>query len=189
MAFALLAAAVRALLFTWAWRLYALAVRVRHQPVSTVRAMAMGPVALEGELQPAGSYLSHPVTGEPCLYYVGADSEHPDARFYLVDDSGRVLIDPQKACSRCTARRGMERRFRNCRTGSHRSRYVCDPGKCPASGEARERLYSRSLVSLAHYKVLLAMPGLRIAISAVAALTANWSFLFRPKALQAFSLR
>ena len=44
-----------------------------------------------------GSYLHHPVTGEPCLYYVGADSEHPDARFYLVDDTGRVLVDPQRA--------------------------------------------------------------------------------------------
>jgi hypothetical protein len=94
---ALLAAILGALLFTWAWRLYALAVRVRHRPVSTVGSMAMGPVALEGEVQPMGEYLQHPATGEPCVYYAGADEDHPHARFYLVDDTGRVVIDPRRA--------------------------------------------------------------------------------------------
>ena len=34
---------------------------------------------------------------EPCVYYPGADVEHPETRFYVVDDSGRVLIDPRRA--------------------------------------------------------------------------------------------
>jgi hypothetical protein len=96
-ALAALAAILGALLFIWAWRLYALAVRVRHRPVSKVRSLAIGPVALEGEIQPKLKYLRHPVTGEPCVYYAGADKDHPDARFYLVDDTGRVLIDPRRA--------------------------------------------------------------------------------------------
>ncbi len=58
--------------------------------------MPMGPVALEGRVQPAGGLLSHPLTEERCVYYAGADMDHPDTRFYLVDESGRVLIDPRR---------------------------------------------------------------------------------------------
>jgi HEAT repeat protein len=91
------AALVGTLLFIWAFRLWTLSARVQNRPVSRAASVASGPVALEGEAQPAGSFLKHPVTGEPCLYYVGADAAHPDARFYLKDESGRVLIDPRRA--------------------------------------------------------------------------------------------
>jgi hypothetical protein len=57
----------------------------------------MGPVALEGEVQPMDGYLQHPVTGEPCVYYAGADTDHAHASFYIVDDTGRTLIDPRRA--------------------------------------------------------------------------------------------
>jgi hypothetical protein len=85
------------LLFVWAFRLYALSQRIRNRPVAKIRSMPMGQVALEGEVQPAGDYLRHPVTDEPCIYYVGADGDHPHARFYVVDDTDRVLVDPQRA--------------------------------------------------------------------------------------------
>jgi len=39
------------------------------------------------------------------------------------------------------------------------------------------------------YGALLNMPGLRPAISAAAAMAANWSLLFRPREVQALSLR
>lgn len=39
------------------------------------------------------------------------------------------------------------------------------------------------------YRAWLSMPGLGAAISATAAMTANWSLLFRPRDLQALSLR
>lgn len=94
---AFVSAVVGVLLFAWAFRLYALSQRVRNRPVAKIRSMAIGPVSLEGEVQPAEDYLVHPVTGEPCVYYIGADSDHPDARFYIVDDTGRVLVDPQRA--------------------------------------------------------------------------------------------
>ena len=86
-----------ALLFVWAFRLYVLFVRVRHRPVAKIASLAMGPVALEGKVQPASGLLRHPLTDEPCVYYPGADVDHPKTRFYLVDDSGRVLIDPRRA--------------------------------------------------------------------------------------------
>ena len=86
-----------ALLFVWAFRLYVLFVRVRHRPVARIASLAMGPVALEGKVQAANGLLRHPLTDEPCVYYPGADVDHPKARFYLVDDSGRVLIDPRRA--------------------------------------------------------------------------------------------
>jgi HEAT repeat protein len=86
-----------AVLFVWAFRLYLLLVRVRRRPVSKIASMPMGPVALEGKVEPAGGLLRHPLTDEPCVYYAGADVEHPEARFFLVDDSGRVLVDPRRA--------------------------------------------------------------------------------------------
>jgi hypothetical protein len=85
------------MLFVWAFRLSQLSVRVRNRPISKVSSLAMGPVALEGEVQSSGAYLRHPVTGEACVYYAGADIDFPNARFYLEDRSGRVLIDPRRA--------------------------------------------------------------------------------------------
>ena len=86
-----------ALLFVWAFRLYVLFVRVRNRPVAKTASISLGLVALEGKVQPASGLLRHPLTDEPCVYYAGADVDHPEARFYLVDDSGRVLIDPRLA--------------------------------------------------------------------------------------------
>jgi HEAT repeat protein len=94
---AAIAGLVGALLFVWSFRLYLLAVRVRNRPIAKARSVAMGPVALEGEAQPFGDYLRHPITEEPCVYYAGADAEHPKARFYLEDETGRILIDPRRA--------------------------------------------------------------------------------------------
>ena len=94
---AVLSGIVGMLLFIWAFRLSQLAVRVRNRPISKVSALAMGPVALEGEVQPAEGYLRHPLTGETCVYYAGADVGHPSARFFLDDGSGRVLVDPRRA--------------------------------------------------------------------------------------------
>ena len=88
---------LRALLFVWAFRLYVLFVRVRNRPVAKITSLPLGPVALEGKVQPASDLLRHPLTDEPCVYYAGADADHPEAHFYLVDDSGRVLIDPRRA--------------------------------------------------------------------------------------------
>jgi hypothetical protein len=86
------------LLFVWAFRLLALASRIRNRPISKAAAVALGPVALQGEIQPAGGgYLAHPVTGESCLYYAGADRDHPATRLYLIDESGRILVDPRRA--------------------------------------------------------------------------------------------
>ena len=94
---AVLSGIVGVLVFIWSFRLFQLAVRVRNRPVSKVSALAMGPVALEGEVQPAGGYLRHPVTGEACVYYAGADDDHPETSFFLEDGTGRVLIDPRRA--------------------------------------------------------------------------------------------
>ncbi|HEX9725684.1 MAG TPA: hypothetical protein VGC53_15500 [Vicinamibacteria bacterium] len=94
---AVLSGIVGALLFVWAFRLLQLSVRVRNRPVSKVSALALRPIALEGEVQPTGAYLRHPVTGEACVYYAGADIDSPNKRFYLEDGSGRVLVDPRRA--------------------------------------------------------------------------------------------
>ncbi len=53
---------------------------------------------MRGRVESAGAEaLTHPQTGEDCLYYSGADREHPRHRFCLVDATGRMLVDPRGA--------------------------------------------------------------------------------------------
>jgi hypothetical protein len=60
--------------------------------------VAPGLVSLEGEVHPVlHRVLVHPDTEEACVYYDGADRTEPDHRFWLVDDSGRVLVEPRGA--------------------------------------------------------------------------------------------
>jgi hypothetical protein len=94
---AVLSGLVGVFLFIWAFRLWQLSVRIRNRPISKVSSLAMGPVALEGEVQPTREYLAHPVTGELCVYYARADADYPNAHFWLEDGSGRVLVNPRRA--------------------------------------------------------------------------------------------
>jgi hypothetical protein len=96
-ALAFLSGTVGFLLFVLAFRLWLLSVSIRNRPRSKAASVAIGPVALEGEARPAGRSLLHPLTGEATLYYAGAERDHPQARFYLEDESGRVLVDPRRA--------------------------------------------------------------------------------------------
>ena len=85
---------------TLLWGLRVLQVRrlLRHLGVSKARSLAPGLASLEGEVQPAqGQILLHPDTEDACVYYTGADRSAPDHRFWLVDDSGRVLVEPRGA--------------------------------------------------------------------------------------------
>ncbi len=53
---------------------------------------------LRGRLRPLEERLvQHPLTEEKCLYYAGADRHHPHQQFYLNDDTGQILVNPQGA--------------------------------------------------------------------------------------------
>lgn len=92
------AAALGLVLFLWAFRMLQLKVLLGRTSVSRTRSLALGAALVRGEVQPvAGKALVHPVTGEACLFYPGADVDHPRHRFWLVDDTGRVLVDPARA--------------------------------------------------------------------------------------------
>ncbi len=81
--------------FLWAFRLLHLRRFLKTAAVTKIRSLALGPVVLKGQAQPMNNqHLTHPDTGEPCLYYAGADRTHPRHRFYLEDDTGRVLVEP-----------------------------------------------------------------------------------------------
>lgn len=86
--------ALGAALFLWGFRLLQLQRLLHHLPVSRIRTLTPGLVALRGEVQCCGEPLFHPLTDELCVYYVGAERRISDLRFWLVDDSGRVRIDP-----------------------------------------------------------------------------------------------
>lgn len=86
--------ALGAALLLWGLRLLQLQRLLRHLPVSKTRTLAPGLVALRGEVQRCGEPLFHPATDELCVYYVGAERQSSNLRFWLVDDSGRVKVDP-----------------------------------------------------------------------------------------------
>ena len=83
-----------AALFLWGWRLLRLRRLLVHLPVSRIRTLTPGLVALRGKVYSGGEPLIHPDSGEPCVYYVGAERQYEGLRFWLADDSGRVLVDP-----------------------------------------------------------------------------------------------
>jgi hypothetical protein len=87
---------------------------IENTPTSKIRALAMGPVEVYGEVSHAfKKILKSPFTGSDCIYYKylvqeerrsknstywatvkkGEDSTH----FYLKDNTGSVLVDPKKA--------------------------------------------------------------------------------------------
>ncbi|MCP4041365.1 MAG: HEAT repeat domain-containing protein [Gammaproteobacteria bacterium] len=84
-------------MFAWAFRLLRLWYLAHGLPPASLRSMAVGQVAVKGRLQAATGYIRHPMTGDLCLFYGGADRDHPDHRLYLEDKTGRVLIDPRGA--------------------------------------------------------------------------------------------
>jgi hypothetical protein len=93
----LLSAFLGFLLFLWAFRLLKLRALLGSLGISRSRSIALGTVAMTGEAQPVNGYLEHPLTGERCLYYHGAERSHPDHRFYVEDETGRVEVDPRGA--------------------------------------------------------------------------------------------
>jgi hypothetical protein len=86
------------LLFIWGYRLINLRRFLVNTARSTIRSVAMGTQALRGEVQPWDNrLLTHPLSGELCVYYAGADRDDPDHRFWLVDATGRILVEPAGA--------------------------------------------------------------------------------------------
>lgn len=95
-----------------ATRQYLLAQRIRNTPTSKVRAVAVGLVELSGKARCLDKLLS-PITKSPSAYYeVCAEYYYhtkkssgwrtfyrdiSNKRFYLEDDTGKVLIDPNDA--------------------------------------------------------------------------------------------
>ncbi|BCR06959.1 hypothetical protein DESUT3_40280 [Desulfuromonas versatilis] len=86
------------LLFVWGWRLFRLRRALADLSVANIRSAALGINNLRGEVQPClNQLLVHPASGELCVYYAGADRDHPGHRFWLLDDSGRLLVEPAGA--------------------------------------------------------------------------------------------
>jgi hypothetical protein len=84
--------------FLWGFRILQVRRLLRHLSPSKVRSVGVGLVSIEGEVQPAqDGVLVHPGTEEACVYYAGADRTVPGHRFWLADDSGRVLVEPRGA--------------------------------------------------------------------------------------------
>jgi hypothetical protein len=97
-ALALISALLGLVLFLWGFRLVQLLRLLRRLAPSTTRAVPMGTALLRGRLRAAGNRpLEHPLTGEPCLWYVGAERDHSWQRFWLEDHTGRILVNPHGA--------------------------------------------------------------------------------------------
>ena len=97
LAAALMAAgALGVFIFLWSFRLLQLQRLLHHLAPAKARTVTLGLASLRGEVQPyKGRLLTHPMTGEGCVYYAGAEGQGRKSRFWLVDDTGRVLVDPR----------------------------------------------------------------------------------------------
>ena len=97
LAIALLAAgALGVFIFLWGFRLLQLQRLLHHLAPAKARTVTLGLTSLRGEVQPyKGRLLTHPVNEQACVYYAGAEGQVSKSRFWLVDDTGRVLVDPQ----------------------------------------------------------------------------------------------
>ena len=81
------------MIYLLAFRLLMLKRFVQHLPVQKIRSAPAGLVALQGEVQPyQGQQTTHPLTGEQCV--VLERTRYP---FWLNDDTGRILVEPQGA--------------------------------------------------------------------------------------------
>lgn len=88
---------------------------IENTPTSKTRGIAMGPVEVYGEvvLKKDEAQLASPFTKKPCVYYkyeiqeyrsqgkhsrwVTINSGQDDAKFFVKDDTGKVLVDPSCA--------------------------------------------------------------------------------------------
>jgi hypothetical protein len=95
--FALVSALLGLVLFAWGFRLLQLLRLLQRTAPAKVRSVHQGTALLRGRLKLAGDRVQHPVTEESCLYYAGADRDHPHQQFFLEDDTGRILVNPAGA--------------------------------------------------------------------------------------------
>jgi len=87
---------------------------IENIPTSTIRGMAMGTVEIIGQAEACPALLTAPLTDTPCVYYKYKIEERRssgksrrwvtimsgdscNSPFYVRDDTGRVLVSPQKA--------------------------------------------------------------------------------------------
>lgn len=84
-------------LFVWGFRLLKLRSLVQGLGISKAQSLAIGLIAMQGKISSETGSLSHPLTGESCLFYPGADIKSPQCRLRLEDKTGEVLIDPRGA--------------------------------------------------------------------------------------------
>jgi HEAT repeat protein len=81
------------MIYLLAFRLLMLKRFVQHLPVQKIRSAPAGLVALQGKVEPhQDQHTMHPLTGEKCVVF-----ERTRYPFWLDDDTGRILVDPQGA--------------------------------------------------------------------------------------------
>ncbi len=93
---ALAAALVGFVLFHWAFRLLGLRRLFRSATPTPIRSLALGHVTIEGKVRARGPRLTHPYTGEACVYYPGADRHHRAVEFAVEDGTGEVIVDARQ---------------------------------------------------------------------------------------------
>jgi hypothetical protein len=101
---------------------------IENTPTSKIRSLAMGLVEIYGEVVPAErEILKSPLTGKDCVYYKYKVEEYRQSgksghwatirsgedmvRFFLKDDTGMVLVDPNRASVEIPKDFGWERGF------------------------------------------------------------------------------
>lgn len=81
-------------LFSLSFRLLKLRFLLFRLPLSRIRSVSHGMVALRGRVVPTeGEFVEYPSTGERCVYYPGVEKNRPGFGFSLEDETGRIRIE------------------------------------------------------------------------------------------------
>jgi hypothetical protein len=94
--------------------------RVQSLPVSKIRSAALGMVSVQGAAQPRDDMLKGPLSGAWCCWWhctvverIGKSEQirlsiSSPGFFYLEDDTGRILVDPERAALHCSLSQGSD---------------------------------------------------------------------------------
>lgn len=110
---AIILVVVGLLIFMWGLKAFKFKRLIENTPTSKIRSLAMGLVEIYGEAIPVDKPLKSPMCKQDCVYYatrveqqkgsgdnkrwVIVFSKCSQERFYIKDETGKVLIDPASA--------------------------------------------------------------------------------------------
>lgn len=81
----------------WTFRLLGLRYLVHSTPYAKIRSLAVGMSLVRARVAANATRLVHPMSGESCAFYGGADRHHPGLVLEIEDDTGAIGLEARGA--------------------------------------------------------------------------------------------